>query len=262
VQSTAIALLVLQGKLPRPDLFIFADTRDEPRKVNEHLLAWQERLRGEGFELAVVAKSKAGLQADYLAGCARGENPPQPPLWIVDPASPGRRMPMRRQCTERYKIRPIKALLRKRYGVVHDGTVQVEQWMGISVDEAHRMKPAHARWYRMRWPLIDLGMRRTDCLQLLKAAGESAPRSACRYCPFHSDREWARLKEDADEWAKIVEFERQIEAVWKANGGTISGQDSCPTLHRSGRPIGEIDFDLQGEMFGGWGNECAGVCGV
>tara|TARA_R110000824_G_scaffold183776_1_gene364807 strand:- start:107 stop:916 length:810 start_codon:yes stop_codon:yes gene_type:complete len=257
VQSTAIALLVEQGKLPAPASWVFADTGDEPAEVYEHVEKWSKRI-----DLKVVVGTKTGsLLQDYIEGVDAGENPPQPPLWIADPDKPGARMPMRRQCTERYKIRVIKRYLRERFDIKSGKGPQVVQWIGISVDEAHRMKPAGAGWYSIAWPLIDLGMRRTDCLKLLADAGESAPRSACRYCPYHGNDEWKRLKSNPDEWARIVADERAIHAAYERNGGMISGQSTKPTLHRSGIPIDEIDFDAQPSLFH-WGNECAGVCGV
>jgi len=257
VQSTAIALLVEQGRLPAPDSWVFADTGDEPQVVYDHVERWRQRI-----PIDIVQGTKSGsLIRDYIDGVRAGENPPQPPLWIDDPDKPGSRMPMRRQCTERYKIRVIKRYLRERFEIRLGGGPQVTQWIGISTDEAARMKPAQAGWYAIEWPLIDLGLRRTDCLRLLAEAGESAPRSACRYCPYHGNDEWRRLKADPSEWARIVEDEREIHAAYDEAGGVISGQTSRPTLHRSGVPIGEIDFDAQPSLFH-WGNDCSGVCGV
>lgn len=253
VQSTAIALLVEQGKLPQPDSWVFADTGDEPDEVYEHVERWKNRI-----DLAVVRVGPSLMDA-YLDGISKGENPPQPPLWIEDPSDPRGRMPMRRQCTERWKIRPIKAWLKKRFDIVNGAGPQVVQWLGISTDEAHRMKPAHAGWYSIAWPLIDLGMRRTDCLKLLADAGEQAPRSACRYCPYHGNDEWRRLRKNASEWQKIIATERAIHKHWETHG-KISGQASRPTLHKSGLPIDEVDLDSQQSF--GWGNECSGMCGV
>ncbi|MCK5711546.1 MAG: hypothetical protein KAI25_02405, partial [Hyphomicrobiaceae bacterium] len=203
VQSTAIALLVEQGRLPQPVSWVFADTGDEPQEVYDHVERWCGRL-----PIQIVSGTTSGsLMQDYIDGVNAGENPPQPPLWIDDPDKPGSRMPMRRQCTERYKIRVIKRFLRERFDIRPGQGPQVTQWLGISTDEAHRMKPATAGWYAIEWPLIDLKMRRTDCLKLLAASGESAPRSACRYCPYHSNAEWRRLKQTT-EWPRIVADER------------------------------------------------------
>lgn len=63
-------------------------------------------------------------------------------------------------------------------------------------------------------------------------------------------------------YANLALFEREMWAAWEEHG-TIAGLDSRPSLHKSGTPLGELDFaGAQQEMFGGWGNDCAGVCGV
>ena len=40
----------------------------------------------------------------------------------------------------------------------------VELWLGISTDEAIRMKPSRDRWIQNRYPLIEAGMSRRDCM--------------------------------------------------------------------------------------------------
>jgi hypothetical protein len=263
-QSTAILHLVEIGRLPMPDVWVFADTGDEPKSVYRQLEWAAQRIKAMGQELAIVKhESGKSLSEVYIEGILSGESPPQPPLFIPDPERLGARMPMRRQCTERFKIRVIKRYLRERFEIRSGAGAQVVQWMGISMDEAHRMKPPHAGWYDVAYPLIDMvPMRRTDCYRLLEDAGIAAPRSACVYCPYHSNAEWRRLKtEEPDDFKSAVRFERAVHRAHELRG-RVSGQRARPYLHRSGVPIDEIDFDAQGELFGGWGNECAGVCGV
>ena len=88
---------------------------------------------------------------------------------------------MMRQCTTEFKINPIRKALRKYKPVI--------QWIGISLDEAHRMKPSRDDWIENRWPLIDLRMKRHDCLRWMQEKGyPQPPRSACVFCPYMSDR--------------------------------------------------------------------------
>ena len=73
----------------------------------------------------------------------------------------------RRQCTTNYKIRPIRRRIRELLGLrprqrVPAGTT-VELWLGISTDEAMRMKDSRDRWMTNRYPLIEAGMSRSDC---------------------------------------------------------------------------------------------------
>ncbi len=74
----------------------------------------------------------------------------------------------RRQCTTNYKISPIHNKIRELLGLrkgqrVPSGTM-VELWLGISTDEAVRMKDSRDRWVTNRYPLIETGMSRQDCI--------------------------------------------------------------------------------------------------
>ena len=75
--------------------------------------------------------------------------------------------------------------------------------IGISCDEVSRCAPAQEPWIEKVYPLIDAGLYRAQCLRIVEEAGFPAPRkSACVYCPFHSDRFWMRLKlDDPEEFA-------------------------------------------------------------
>ena len=78
----------------------------------------------------------------------------------------------RRQCTDNYKIRPIRRRIREMLGLmprqrVPAGTT-VELWLGISTDEAIRVRTSRDRWITDRYPLIEAGMSRSDCLNWWK----------------------------------------------------------------------------------------------
>ncbi len=132
------------------------------------------------------------------------------------------------------------------------------QWIGITLDEIQRMKTSRHKYIKNRWPLIELDMTRHDCLRWMKAHKfPTPPRSACRYCPFHSDAEWKRLKEsEPAEFEKALQFEKAL---------NIS-RTSQLFLHRSCKPLSEVDFSTDTErgqgLLAGFGNECEGMCGV
>jgi hypothetical protein len=93
----------------------------------------------------------------------------------------------RRQCTTEYKIRPIKAEVRRRLGYPHP--TRVPPWVyaqmaiGISVDEVMRARDADVRYMRNVFPLLDLGWRREDCVEFLTAQGlGDTPKSSCIGC--------------------------------------------------------------------------------
>ncbi|MES0214250.1 hypothetical protein NKL07_02335 [Mesorhizobium sp. C280B] len=70
---------------------------------------------------------------------------------------------IRRQCTTTSKIEPIRRKLRELAGLTRKGFPTypvVHQWLGISMDEAVRMKPSRAAWQLNRFPLIESCMTR------------------------------------------------------------------------------------------------------
>ena len=103
-------------------------------------------------------------------------------------------------------------------------------------------------------------MTRADCVAWMKAHDyPEPPRSACRFCPFHSDIEWSRLKnEEPSEFASAALFEQRLQAA------AMGVLDGVPYLHSSLKPLAEVTFkDLPGkqqvDMFN---NECEGMCSV
>ena len=94
-----------------------------------------------------------------------------------------------RQCTLKFKIKPVMDLLRSTYGATHKNPVG--QWLGITVDEFHRMKTSQIKASILMYPLIDLGMSREDCEIYIQEHGLPVPpKSACKGCPYHSDALW------------------------------------------------------------------------
>jgi hypothetical protein len=174
----------------------------------------------------------------------------------------------RRQCTKEFKIEPITRKVRElvglRPGQPGPRRIVAEQWMGISLDEAVRMKDSRIRWLQHRYPLIDLRWTRRDCLQWWESRGlPTPPKSACIGCPYTDDARWRHMKETAPaEFAEAVEFDRIIRHG--GGRGTLRGENY---LHSSLLPLDEVDFSTaeergQGSLFDGFANECEGMCGV
>ncbi|WP_448192844.1 hypothetical protein [Azospirillum sp. sgz301742] len=74
------------------------------------------------------------------------------------------------------------------------------------------MKPSAEEWQVNRWPLVERGMTRRDCLRRLERHGyPEPPKSACIDCPFHFDAAWRQLRDDEpDAWTDAVAVDRAI----------------------------------------------------
>jgi hypothetical protein len=262
VQSSTLALMAALGEVkPMPTAAVFADTHAEPESVYRWLTWLETQLpfpvfrvsKGDLSRVSLTVRNKKDGSGKWVKSLI--------PAFIQNPD--GSRGIMGRACTFDYKVMQLEAASKIIGGIKRNQkTIGVIQWIGISLDEAHRMKPARKPWVEHRWPLIDAGMKRHDCLRWMEKKGyPKPPRSACIYCPFHSDAEWRRLKdEEPREFERAVQFERDLQTA-KAQTDNQRGK---PFLHNSLIPLGEVDLTTdiergQGEMFG---NDCTGLCGV
>lgn len=110
------------------------------------------------------------------------------------------------------------------------------------------------------------GYTRDDCFAWLESRGyPRPPRSACTFCPFHSDDEWARMQRDEPAaFADACDVDRLIrsgERSYQDARGELRGE---PYLHSSLIPLELVKFNAASDRSEGRGmvNECQGMCGV
>jgi hypothetical protein len=263
VQSTALALMVEHGLLPKPDLAIFADTQWEPAHVYRHLDWLVPQL-----SFPVVRVTAGNLREHVIHGVKKLDRPdgskrdPYRGIPVYTRQADGHLGMARRQCTREFKITPIMGEVRRQLGLAPGQRVPrntwVRQWTGISTDEAHRAKPAEEAWLSREYPLLDLRMTRAGCLTWMRDHGyPDPPKSSCIGCPFHGATEWHAVRADPVAWADAVEVDRAIR-------GSLNGLDATECfLHWTGRPLEDVIVTAaeagQQSLFG---NECDGVCGV
>lgn len=263
VQSSTMALMAAHGEItPMPVAAVFADTQAEPQSV----YTWLDWLEKQ-LPFPVHRVTRGDLTKESLTVREFKDDAPRHwvksliPAYILNRDGTGGIMG--RQCTFAYKVEMLEKASRK-LGNIKRGqkTVGVIQWIGISLEEAHRMKPARHEWATHRWPLVDARIKRHDCLRWMKAKGyPKPPRSACIYCPYHSDAEWRRLRdEEPAEFARAIQFEKDLQAA----KSLTDNQLGVPFLHNSRIPLSQVDFSTDEErgQISLFGNECEGMCGV
>ena len=216
VQSSVMALMAMEGAFDAvPDCAIFADTYWEPPSIYEHLEWLRERL---SFPLHVVDNGRS-LREDVMALTNHSNAPNFVDIPVHLKGGTGEKDGIgRRQCTTNYKIRPVRRKIRELLGLrpgqrVPAGTT-VELWLGISTDEALRMKSSRDRWMVNRYPLIETGMSRRDCMDWWEARYDRPlERSACIGCPFQSRRRWVETKRRwPDLFTEAVEMDARLRA--------------------------------------------------
>ena len=86
----------------------------------------------------------------------------------------------------------------------------MDLWLGISTDEAIRMKTSRDPWIENRHPLIKAGMSRRDCIDRWAARYDRPlERSACVARPFQSRSRWVEMKRS---WRGLIHEAVEIDA--------------------------------------------------
>lgn len=256
VQSSAMAIMSAKGDLPPVDCAIFSDTGNESKFTYVYLDLLKKILP---FTIHIV--KKGNIMQDML-NAKNTTNFVDAPYFTRNKIT-GKKGMIKRQCTYQYKINPIRKKIRELCGISRGKHFPkdkyVEQWIGISTDEAGRMKPARDPYILNRHPLIEANMTRKDCVDYLKKNEIPLPeKSACIVCPYHNDAYWHFMKtKRPNEFAIAVNFDKKVRDITRKKDEEIF-------VHRSCKPLDQVEFnkkenDKQLDMFN---NECEGMCGV
>ena len=232
VQSTVMALMAAKGELdPMPDCAIFADTGYEPQGVYDHLEWLEKQLPFPTYRVTngnIKEDTEKGVNSIGMAFVSM-------PLFTKEGG-----MGMR-QCTNEYKLLPLKRKTRELLGLKprQRAKNQVsETWLGISWDEMQRMKESRDKFIYHRFPLIEKQMRRHHCMTWFGEhyPGRTLAKSACIACPFHSNDLWRDMKiNDPESFKEAIAFDKRIRK--------LPSFEQDQYVHRSCKPLDEIDFD-------------------
>lgn len=232
-----------------PDAAIFADTGWEPKAVYD----WMSWLKGK-LPFPVIEVRAGNIRANAISGVnITGHQYQEIPWYSAKGLG-------RRQCTNKYKIEPLAKKQREMLGYqprqrIPDGSVEV--WIGISLDEIQRMKDARNKWQVNRWPLIEAGMTRRDCLAWMERHGYPKPhKSSCIGCPYKTNAQWRDMRDNhPSEWRDACEVDAAIRETRRLR----------QFMHRSLKPLSEVDLSTaveRGQIEFGFLQECDGMCGV
>jgi len=254
VQSWGLAAMSALGILPPVDVAIHADTTYERRETYEFAACWTPWLEARGVRVVTVAVGNTQFyKQPELNGLGA------PPLYTTD--GHGLEGQMYRSCTQRWKIAPIRRWLRKQ------GATAVEQWIGISLDEAERRRLSDVQWVTNTYPFLDFdipisrvsryGISRSDIVQWLQDNDLGVPvKSSCVFCPFHDRATWREIQLAGNgDWEKALAVDEAIRN--KRPGYTCYLTDVR-------KPLAECDFRSQEEhgQLSLWGDaeECTRMC--
>lgn len=236
-QSAAIGVLIVRGRLPKPDHALIVDT------TRERAATWayfdsvlHPALLAVGVDIVRVNRD------DYckvdLYGGADGGTPLMP--FYTAPAGK-----LSAYCSAEWKREVAGRFMRRTLGL--DSVVN---WVGYSTNEMRRMSTPRKLWWQLRYPLIDdVPLNRAGCVALVRSMGwPDPPRSSCWMCPHHGDAEWRDMRErEPEDFERAVALEREVRA--KDDGLYLSPRRI---------PLDQIDFTEAPGLFNG--SECVGTC--
>ena len=235
VQSTAMLVLANQGVIEGVDAALFSNVGDD----SEHP-ATLDYIRD-------VATPRSGIPVHTLQRIKRDGSVET--LWgrLMKPESRSLPIPIRmdngapggRSCTVDFKVKVLGKWM-KANGASKDNPATV--CIGISTDEIQRVNRKRAEAYENpTYPLIDLGLDRSACQQVIADYGWPVPpKSSCYFCPFHRDQVWSEMRRDEpDLFAKSVALEATLN-----ERRTRLGKDNV-YLTRHARPLDQAIGEAQ-----------------
>ena len=257
VQSTVLALMVARGELEHVDYAIFADTQWEPKAVYKHLDWLENEIYNNPYPFPICKVSAGNIKRDLLRGVnSTGHKFITVPLFnrVNNKIQMGRR-----QCTREYKLAPLYREARRLAGYKPRQRIPrgyIKMLIGITTDEIIRMKDARVQYIENCYPLIDINLSRTHCLEWFKKHYPNRPlvKSACIGCPFRTNSEWLWLQTTSPkEWKSVVRIDKKVRHIKK---GTEQ------YLHSSALPLTQALNKTKKESDVSFSHECEGMCGL
>ena len=224
VNSTALLLL------SKPDKVVFADTGSEKPGTYVYIEKYIKPYCGDRFvTVRREGKSKYAVWPlhEYYEKKAR--------------------VPFRqnRETTVMWKLRPL-------YKWVKANANPCEMLIGIDAGEIHRMRDSGVPWITNQYPLIDAGMRRANCEEVIRKHGWPIPeKSGCWCCPFNSLAAWQDLKLRYPElYKRAMVLEESMRTKWNCSA----------SFHPSG-PLIQLDKRFADQSLDSFeSEECSGTC--
>lgn len=105
-----------------------------------------------------------------------------------------------RWCTYRFKLQPLWDYVEK----------PCIMYIGISAEEKHRILVKQPKGITGKWPLVEKGITRNECIKIIRDSGLEVPvKSGCYICPFQSKKQLRKLyAKHPNLFEKVVELEK------------------------------------------------------
>ena len=226
VNSTALVIEIVNRKMPL-DYVIFADTGSEMPETYEYIEVMKDWFKKKNIQFVIVKNKYNQKLYDY---------------YFDKKTIPYR---LFRDCTDKFKKQPILKFIKefKKEGV--------NQYIGIAIDEARRMRKSDTKWIEFVYPLCDWGVNREGCIEIIRKEGLPIPiKSGCYLCPFQPQKSWVSLLKNHKDLFKKARLMEEQNLSYPKN--TLTWQHNLAMLERSIKEQTKLAIDGQGYVCQGW----------
>lgn len=235
-QSCAIAALIIQGKLPKPDVSVISDTGRERFTTFPYLRRYViPALQSVGITLHIVSAAEWGYFGTSYTN--KGGGLMIPAYTYNKKGKPRKNKP---DCSGAWKRDVINRWLSETMAITRSKYIK---WIGFSRSpkellRAFRMNRSKKEGGgKTRFPLIELGLTTPDCLRVVEQMGWPEPKvSACWMCPNLKDSERGELTPEEQRMA--IEFDREMREKFPVT-----------FLHGSYLPLEQVDLSRPNDLF-------------
>ena len=184
--TNSTAFLVEMVRLGEPvDAILFADTGGERASTYNYVEMFSAWLVSRGYPAISVVK-KGGRQETLEQDCLRKA--------MLPSLSYGYK-----GCSHKYKIEPQEKWVNNwtPARAAWESDIKVVKLIGYDMDEPHRAAIPEDRKYTYRYPLLEWGWGRAECIAAITRAGLPQPgKSACFFCPSMTKPEILQLRKE------------------------------------------------------------------
>ena len=235
VQSSAIAVLILKGLLPRPDRAVIADTGRETQDTWDYLDA-----------VVNPALARIDLQVERIP-CPVPPSFFNPKGTLLIPAYEIGQPKLSNYCSSYWKREKVKQW------AIERGLVPAINWLGMSTNEINRIATPRASNWLLGYPLVFMVPRsREGCENEIEQFGwPRAPKSSCYNCPNKRNSQWRHTRDHRpDEFEKACQDDEFIRTI-KPN---VYIHESCVPLREA--DLGKDDDKVKQATFGCNSGDC------
>lgn len=243
-QSTALMLKFLNNEVPdkngdpiQLDYIFFADTKNESQMVYDQVYKVQKYVKQKYNRKIIITSKNKEMLSDQVAeeNIANGtiqnyrkseyadlfqshilffkgvlKSIDVMPFYTRKPDGKISKTPFK-SCTMAYKIDQIMKELRIQLGVgqIRQTKYKVYMYIGFSNDEIQRVKPTLLPYSENKFPLVDMGINKTDCINYVESQlGFKPVSSVCNMCYANDiDRIYDIYKNDPSGWDRLLQLD-------------------------------------------------------